>query len=108
MLGCGDSEIADDAAMKHFRIVKVHQLAREVRTIAGDDIELHPVWFGVVLANQAIVLFFGSIDVKTVNRPNIASPDQFDPATGWWFSIRAVGSNGLEVSDPISISQKVD
>jgi hypothetical protein len=92
--------------VKNFGIVKVDQVAREVRTIVGDEIEPVAVWRRVVLANQLIVLFFGGIELETVDGPAIGNSERLRPATAW-FSVRPVGGNRLEMSAAILVSEKI-
>ena len=94
-------------AVKNFWVVKVDQVAREVRTIVGDQIEPVAVRSRVVLANQLIVLFFSGIELESVDGPAIGDSERLGPASAWRLPVGSVGRDQLEMSAAILVSEKV-
>jgi hypothetical protein len=93
--------------MKSLRVVKVDQVAREVRTVVSKHVEPVSVWRRVVLENQFTVLLFAGIDLKTVDGPALGDPEQLRPASAWRLSVGSVGRDRLEMSAAILVSEKV-
>src|SRR5580692_1180648 len=104
MLGRRNSQIAHQAAMEHFRIVSINQVAGEIRAVMRHQIEAEAIWRRVVLANERIVLFFSRVQLETVNAAPILSSDQFDPPSRRRFAIWAVGRNRFKMISTILIS----
>jgi hypothetical protein len=107
LFGGGDAEVADNAAMEHFRIVRIDQIAGEVGAVVSYEIEFVAIGSGVVFANQLIVLVLRGIDLEAVKRATIGDAERFGPAAAGRLAVGPVGSNGLEVVAAILIAEKV-
>src|SRR6185437_8295254 len=98
----------DEVAMDGTGQVELNHIAREVRAVAEEQIEVADIAAVVEQGDEARILFGRAGDLEAMNGPVIGGPHQLGPLAARSAAVAVVWRQSLQVRAAVTIAERCD